>query len=1469
MADSSQKFIARNRAPRVQIEYDVELYGAEKKVQLPFVMGVMSDLSGKSTVETPAVSDRKFLEIDVDNFDDRMKAMAPRVEFAVPNTLTGEGNLAVDLTFEKMADFTPAQIASKIEPLRKLLEARTQLSTLMAYMDGKTGAETLIEKVLADPALLGALAGSSLPEQDNEATLDALRDMMPEDAPADNSVEDALASLPEVETAEAQDQSADILSDLAADAPEDAPEDTAVADALSSLPSSVEPEAPVDDSADVLSNLAASATEEAAQDTSLTDALSSLPETEVTEVADTSGDILAELADAAPADEVEDTAADDILSSLPDVEIKSEEAASDNILSDLASFEPDDEPVGTSVADALSSVPEVELPVVSNDSTDVLADLADAAPEAPEVEDVTSDILADLSDLDTEEVEDSSVSDALASLPESDVADEVDGSDDILSELADSALDIEVEEDTLGDVLASVPEVEAASETDQSDDILSELADLELEETEEDGALDAALSSLPDADEEAEENHSDILSDLADAAPDEVADDVDLDGLLDDLAENAPDEADEPAAEDILNSVPELDSTDEADPLKDILGDLASDDQPDPETDASDLDDLLADLADSADEAQPEEDVLDDILGELVEPEADEVDEADVENVLTDLAEEPDGDLDDLLNDLGSDEDTSAPTDEAADDLEDLLGDLEETSDDASDDLDALLGDLDSEPDSDAASDDLDALLGDLEGDDETEDADTDDVDALLADLGDDFEDASADDLDALLGDLEGGDETEDVDTDDVDALLADLGDDVEDEDAGGDDLDALLNDLGSDEDSASEEGSEDDLDALLADLGDDETGSDDLDDLLNDLGADEDSEASSDDTTDDLDALLGDLDLDDEGGSDDLDALLGDLDADDASDDTAELDDEPQLAFGRMSADRPDPERLKRSRFRIAIFGDFSGRAARGQIETGDALAARKPIILDPDTVEEVIEGFATDLVLPIGKDGAGIQVKLKELDDLHPDELYEKVELFDGLSGLKSQLSAGGTADHAAKQLIGWGEEFGQAVVPPRKSSGGNTVRADLKLSDFQKLIGDTSGELAQASPVDDLLKRVVGPHIRKLPSPDVQAMQKAVDEALSATMRMVLHHPEFQSVEAQWRSLDLIARSVEDDDTLDVVLYDVSAEEIAADLAAEEDLAKTGLVRLLTEEPLDEENGRGGYSALIGLYTFEETPPHAELLGRIGRVAAHVDAPFVSAITPAYLDVKLEDRHPLVVEAWDTLRAMPEAGHVGLASPRFLLRRPYGAKSEPIYEFDFEEFTQSEGLRGMLWANPAVLVTILLARSFKQNGKAMNLGSVMSLGGIPYHFVNDRYGDQVALPCTERNITLAKHEHSVQRGYMPVLSVKGRDEIRLGSFNSVAGQEILGPWSGMPAPAPSPDVPAAPEADEDDDLDLDLDLDTGDDDDFDLDLDLGDDDSGDLDDLLASFGDDDDGDDSDDEDMDPELAALLNDL
>ncbi|MDT3693748.1 MAG: type VI secretion system contractile sheath small subunit [Mucispirillum sp.] len=168
MSSSGQKFIGKNRAPRVQVEYDVELYGAEKKVNLPFIMGVMSDLSGNPAEPLEKIEDRSFLEIDTDNFNDRLKSMKPRVAFMVPNVITGEGQIAVDMTFENMDDFSPAKVAEKVDGLKQLLEAREQLANLLSYMDGKAGAEGLLTKVLEDPALLKALAAQANQEKQDK-----------------------------------------------------------------------------------------------------------------------------------------------------------------------------------------------------------------------------------------------------------------------------------------------------------------------------------------------------------------------------------------------------------------------------------------------------------------------------------------------------------------------------------------------------------------------------------------------------------------------------------------------------------------------------------------------------------------------------------------------------------------------------------------------------------------------------------------------------------------------------------------------------------------------------------------------------------------------------------------------------------------------------------------------------------------------------------------------------------------------------------------------------------------------------------------------------------------------------------------------------------------------------------------------------------------------------------------------------
>ncbi|HEY3983555.1 type VI secretion system contractile sheath small subunit [Cedecea sp.] len=170
--DNGQKFIGRNRGPRVQIEYDVDVQGDDKKVQLPFINGVMADLSGDNRGELPVIAERNFLDIDVDNFDDRLRAINPYIDISVPNELTAEGELALKLDIRQMDDFSPGAVARNVDPLRELLEARNRLANLMTYMDGKTGAEQLVTDLLANAELMTALGAKGAAEEKQEKNPD-------------------------------------------------------------------------------------------------------------------------------------------------------------------------------------------------------------------------------------------------------------------------------------------------------------------------------------------------------------------------------------------------------------------------------------------------------------------------------------------------------------------------------------------------------------------------------------------------------------------------------------------------------------------------------------------------------------------------------------------------------------------------------------------------------------------------------------------------------------------------------------------------------------------------------------------------------------------------------------------------------------------------------------------------------------------------------------------------------------------------------------------------------------------------------------------------------------------------------------------------------------------------------------------------------------------------------------------------
>jgi type VI secretion system protein ImpC len=265
---------------------------------------------------------------------------------------------------------------------------------------------------------------------------------------------------------------------------------------------------------------------------------------------------------------------------------------------------------------------------------------------------------------------------------------------------------------------------------------------------------------------------------------------------------------------------------------------------------------------------------------------------------------------------------------------------------------------------------------------------------------------------------------------------------------------------------------------------------------------------------------------------------------------------------------------------------------------------------------------------------------------------------------------------------------------------------------------------------------------------------------------------------------------------------VLYDISAEEFAADLSAAQGLEETGLYRLLIEQPALDAH-QGPLSAWIADYRFEMTPPHAELLGRIAQIAARANAPFIAAIGPDCLATRAEDLHPMVAGSWAALRALPAAGHLALTVPRFLLRTPYGARSEPIESFAFEEFDAREGLKTLLWGNAAILAAVLLAAHADRSGALPAPGRILSLGDMPYFVYTDADGDCVPLPCTERLLTERKAAQVHGHGFVPVLAIKGRPEVRLGGFLSVAGAALAGPWAppaeARPKPAANPTATA----------------------------------------------------------------------
>jgi type VI secretion system protein ImpC len=577
---------------------------------------------------------------------------------------------------------------------------------------------------------------------------------------------------------------------------------------------------------------------------------------------------------------------------------------------------------------------------------------------------------------------------------------------------------------------------------------------------------------------------------------------------------------------------------------------------------------------------------------------------------------------------------------------------------------------------------------------------------------------------------------------------------------------------------------------------------------------------------------------------------------------------------FGQL--DSATPEWAAKRPVRIAVLGDFSAGAAAGRLDTGADLAKRKMIPVEFDNLEDTLARLQVKLSLPLGDGGAGVEVEFGDLDAFHPDQLYRELDVFKALADLRKRLNNTSTFAKAAAEVQSWAGGKRVSRSGRRRSRSGAPA-AGAKLSDFARLVG-VAPDVLTDGPVDALLKRIVGPFVVKAPDPKKDALIATVDKALSDAMRAVLHQSEFQNLESLWRGMDMLLRRLETGPMLQVLLVDVSAEEFAADLSSTDDLSETGLYSMLVDKPSHEKNG--GVSLICGLYQFEATPPHAELLGRMAKIAAKAGAPFVTSMACDEFMQPKKALHPLVAEAMSELRGLPEASHLVLLAPRFMLRHPYGKRSYPIGVFDFEEFTAGDGLRGMLWGHPAIVAACLLAAP---------TGKTLSIGDLPFHFFVDADGDQIALPCTERLINTDAAGRLRQQGLIALMAHKGQPELRLAGLDAVAGNALA--LAGMGKAAPRVGVSmaigsrkekpeaAAPAAGEEVTSDADVSLSTDDA----SGSDSGDSGDSSLDDLLASLGGDDSAGDTpsddsavaadepaaDDSEMDPELAALLKSL
>lgn len=484
---------------------------------------------------------------------------------------------------------------------------------------------------------------------------------------------------------------------------------------------------------------------------------------------------------------------------------------------------------------------------------------------------------------------------------------------------------------------------------------------------------------------------------------------------------------------------------------------------------------------------------------------------------------------------------------------------------------------------------------------------------------------------------------------------------------------------------------------------------------------------------------------------------------------------------------------------FHVLLLGDWSGANRK-------SLNERQPIVIDRDNFDDVLGKLNVGLDLDLQGDGKDVlPLRFAELDDFHPDNLFRQVSLFSDLRDVRRRLVDPDTFDRAANEVRSWFNTADEIVktdteieseindAPPIDS----TNLLDMILTQPSESTASINSQTVDNSELGRFVSKIISPYLIKIDENEQSKLVATVDETIAELMRTILHHPNFQALEAAWRGLYLLVRRLETDVDLKIFILDLSKDELTANLKSVNTLSDSFLYRRLITESI-ETAGNEPFAVVGGNYSFGVNVDDVASLLRIAKLAEAANAPFISYVQPEIFGIedfseKIEASRFKVSEdsnegkLWTALRSSPETDYLGLSPMKILTRMPYGEKSDSIDTFSFEEFSGKNDHNKYLWMNPCFAGALLLAQSYRLYGWQMGQALQRDIENLPMHVYQDA-GETKTKPCAEVVLTENLLETILDAGLMPLISFRDSDKVRLSHFQPISSfsRNLSGKWN-----------------------------------------------------------------------------------